>query len=81
MEHEPLTYYEKLENVFVLTETKKMLEAKLNELKSNQQTTDIIEEDLRKITEEIEEYTDGVQANPDQMLMTALFNPAVMEED
>ncbi|MFC0560046.1 hypothetical protein [Halalkalibacter alkalisediminis] len=81
MEHEPLTYYEKLENVFVLTETKNMLEARLKELKASQQPTDSVEDDLRKIKEEIEEYTDGVAINPNQMVVTALFNPDVMEED
>jgi ribosome recycling factor len=79
MDHEPLTYYEKLENVFILMETKNMLEEKLKELKANHQSTVIVEDDLRKIEEEIEEYTDGVAPNPNQMTVTALFNPGVFE--
>ena len=58
-----------------------MLELKLNELKESQQPTDVVEDDLRKINEEIEEYTDGVPLNSNQMFVTSLFNPGVMEEE
>jgi hypothetical protein len=81
VDHEPLTYFEKLENVYVLMETKQMLEAKLKEMRTNHQPTSNIEEDLRKINEEIIEYTDGLQVSPDQFMVTSLFNPGVFDEE
>ncbi|WP_227936330.1 hypothetical protein [Alkalihalobacillus deserti] len=80
MDYEPLTYYEKLENVFILTETKNMLEAKLKELKLSNQPTVLVEDDLRKIKEEIEEYTDEVNPASNQIVVSSLFNPAVFDE-
>ncbi|MDT8861118.1 hypothetical protein N0O92_12820 [Alkalihalobacillus sp. MEB130] len=80
MDHQPLTYFEKLENVYVLMETRNMLQAKLEQLKETNQSTELVEEDLRKIEEEIEEYTDGAPVEPNQIMTSSLFNPAVMEE-
>ncbi|GAE37001.1 hypothetical protein [Halalkalibacter akibai] len=81
MEHEPLTYFEKLENVYVLTETKNMLQAKLNEQTTPVEERALLEDDLRKINEEIEEYTDGQIVTPGQFTVTSLFNPAVFDEE
>ncbi|MCL7746054.1 hypothetical protein [Halalkalibacter alkaliphilus] len=81
MEHQPLTYFEKLENLYVLMETKKMLQAKLEQVKQENQPTNLIEEDLRKIEEEIAEYTDGSDMpDPNITITSSLFNPAIMEE-
>ncbi|KHF39900.1 hypothetical protein [Halalkalibacter okhensis] len=77
MEHQPLTYFEKLENVYVLMETKRMLQVKLEQVKQGNQPTNVIEEDLRKIDEEIAEYTDGISPEPNGTITSSLFNPAV----
>ncbi|ARK30463.1 hypothetical protein [Halalkalibacter krulwichiae] len=76
-EHEPLTYFEKLENVYILLETKQMLEAKLKESQASIQEKSILEDDLRKIHEEILEYTNGYQIEPEQMSVSSLFNPGI----
>ncbi|GAE25147.1 hypothetical protein JCM9140_1124 [Halalkalibacter wakoensis JCM 9140] len=80
MDHQPLTYFEKLENVYVLIETRKMLQHKLTQLKEANQSTELVKEDLRKIEEEIEEYTDGAPVETNQTLTSSLFNPALINQ-
>ncbi|WP_332697515.1 hypothetical protein [Halalkalibacter lacteus] len=79
MNHQPTTYYEKLENVYVLTETRQMLQIKLEQLKGSNESTELVEHDLRKIEEEIQEYTGGVPVT--QTITSSLFNPVIFEEE
>jgi phosphomevalonate kinase len=81
MSHQPLTYYEKLENVYVLMETQQMLQNKLKQSKESNESTHLIEEDLRKIEEEIKEYTEEAPTNQTQLITSSLFNPGLLEED
>ncbi|MFC0472565.1 hypothetical protein ACFFHM_19280 [Halalkalibacter kiskunsagensis] len=81
MNQQPLTYYEKLENTYVLMETRNMLQIKLEQLKATNESTKLIEEDLQKIEKEIEEYTEGAPVNESDLITSSLFNPAIFEEE
>ncbi|MGP7816555.1 hypothetical protein [Niallia sp. 01092] len=77
MKQKPLTYIEKVENLYILMETRQMLQSKLQELQQNNQSYQLIEEDLRKIDKEILSYTDGQHIqDPEQMITSSIFNPA-----
>ena len=78
MDHRPLSYVEKLENLYVLMETKQMLENKVNEL-TDHESVKIMKEDLAKINEEISSYTNGQSYEILELNMTqSLFNPAYL---
>ncbi|WP_026672251.1 hypothetical protein [Alkalihalobacterium bogoriense] len=80
MDKQSMSYVEKLEHLYVLMETQKLLEAKRDELISRRADYDTIEQDLVKIKEEMNEYTDG--QNADYHSVTgALFNPALLQND
>ncbi|BAB06806.1 hypothetical protein P4637_05670 [Halalkalibacterium halodurans] len=81
MEHRSLTYVERLMNLHVLMETKQMLQTKLAEMNGDDQSFELVKEDLRKIEEEIKSYADEQSIEAlDQSMPHALFNPAVTEE-
>ncbi|OLO26543.1 hypothetical protein BTR23_22900 [Alkalihalophilus pseudofirmus] len=81
MEQQDLTYIEKLQNLHVLMETRQMLQNKLTELKGNSPSFELVEEDLRKIDQEIEALTEKQSLEGmDQSMTHSLFNPAVIEE-
>lgn len=77
MEEHPLTYFEKLEKIYVLTETGQMLQEQLNELQNNNEPYDHVEEDLNKIHEEIHYYTDGEPIENLDFSNVSLINPAL----
>ncbi|TES58143.1 hypothetical protein E2L07_00150 [Halalkalibacterium halodurans] len=81
MEHRSLTYVERLMNLHVLMETRQMLQTKLAEMNGDDQSFELVKEDLRKIEEEIKSYADEQSMEVlDQSMPHALFNPAVTEE-
>ncbi|MCT8138096.1 hypothetical protein H1D32_10225 [Anaerobacillus sp. CMMVII] len=75
MEHQPLTYFEKLERLYVLTETRKMLRNQADELRSSNQAVDLIEDDLNKIEQEIKYYANGHDIEELDFTTSSLINP------
>ncbi|WP_216829633.1 hypothetical protein [Alkalihalobacterium elongatum] len=81
MEREDLTYVEKLQNLHILMETRQMLQNKLKEIQNSDSMNEVIMDDLRKIEQEIKEYTSNSSLEQVDLSMThSLFNPAVIEE-
>ncbi|SDZ63272.1 hypothetical protein SAMN05421736_12316 [Evansella caseinilytica] len=82
MEQHPLTYLEKLENLYVLLETRQMLEAKMHGLPDDSEEYRLIQKDLAKIKEEMMDYTD--EKSIEQLsapITSSLFNPAMYIDD
>lgn len=75
MEHQPITYFEKLERLYVLTETRKMLKNQLEELRSSNQSSNLIEDDLNKIEQEILYYANGHDIEELDFTNSSLINP------
>ncbi|WP_078553573.1 hypothetical protein [Bacillus alkalicellulosilyticus] len=77
-----LSYVEKLENLYVLMETKQMLEQKEKELPKDSKQIELVQEDLRKIKQEMELYTNGqtIDFDKNELVLGALFNPSLVEE-
>jgi hypothetical protein len=75
MDQQPLTYFEKLERLYVLTETRKMLKNQLSELQVNNQSQDVIEDDLHKIEQEIIYYANGHDIEELDFTNSSLINP------
>ncbi|MBU9713120.1 hypothetical protein [Evansella tamaricis] len=81
MKYQPISYFEKLENLYVLMETREMLQKKLNEVEVTDPGYGMIQEDLQKIENEMMEYTNGQHIEQfKQPLNDSLFNPTVMYE-
>lgn len=82
MTNQPLTYVEKLENLYVLLETRNMLEHKLNHVYTAEHS-DEIRADIQTINEEIMSYCDdGIPIETIDLNITkSLFNPAVYFDD
>ncbi|MBU9720646.1 MULTISPECIES: hypothetical protein [Bacillaceae] len=79
MKYESLPYFEKLESLYVLLETKQMLQDKLTKIDVTDPGYKVIEEDLKKIEHEMLEYTNG-QYMDSQKVNPTLFNPAVFQQ-
>lgn len=77
MASEQLTYFEKLEKIYILTETRQMLRKKLVELETNNQPLEPISDDIHKIEQEIILYTDGQPIEDLDFSNTTLLNPAL----
>ncbi|MFN7249786.1 MAG: hypothetical protein ACK4M9_03255 [Anaerobacillus sp.] len=75
MDQQPLTYFEKLERLYVLTETRKMLKNQLSELQVNNQSQAGIEDDLLKIEQEIMYYANGHDIEELDFTTSSLINP------
>jgi hypothetical protein len=75
MDHQPITYFEKLERLYVLTETRKMLKNQLEELKETNQSFDHIEDALTKIQQEIKYYANGHDIEELDFFNSSLINP------
>lgn len=75
MDHQPLTYFEKLERLYVLTETRKMLKGQLEEQQHSNQAKDLIEDDLQKIEQEIKMYANGQDIEELDFTTSSLINP------
>ncbi|MBU8906076.1 hypothetical protein [Desertibacillus haloalkaliphilus] len=81
MANEELSYMERMEKLYVLKETQQLLLQKLGELKENNEPHDSVEDDLRKIEQEIDLYTGGIPAEEAQGLINeSLINPATLME-
>lgn len=77
MEQPGLTYFEKLEKIYVLTETGQMLREKMTQLQSTNEPFDHIQEDLNKIEQEIHSYTNGEAIHDLDFSNISLINPAL----
>ena len=75
MEQQPLTYFEKLEKLYVLTETRKMLKIQLDELTNSNQSTELVLDDLNKIEQEINYYANGHDIEELDFSNSSLLNP------
>ncbi|RXI96725.1 hypothetical protein DS745_23810 [Anaerobacillus alkaliphilus] len=75
MEQQSLTYFEKLERLYVLTETRKMLKSQLEEVNSSNQSPHLIEDDLHKIEQEIKIYANGHDIEELDFTTSSLINP------
>ncbi len=51
--------YEKMQRIYILQETYQLLQQKQQELQNNGESSAAIEDDLRKIEEELQEYTNS----------------------
>lgn len=82
MEDRPLTYIEKLENVYILLETRNMLEHKLKHVYDIEQLREI-NADLETLNQDILSYAgDELPIDAIEDTMTkSLFNPAVYFDD
>lgn len=78
MEQNSLTYFEKLEKLYVLTETRQMLRNKLDELKNSNETFDHMNDDLAKIEQEILTHTNGHPIEELDFSNISLVNPAII---
>ncbi|OIJ12934.1 hypothetical protein BKP35_10240 [Anaerobacillus arseniciselenatis] len=77
MEQPGLTYFEKLEKIYVLTETGQMLREKMTQLQNNNEPYEHIQEDLNKIEQEISAYTNGAAIHDLDFSNISLVNPAL----
>ncbi|OIJ19229.1 hypothetical protein BKP45_13805 [Anaerobacillus alkalidiazotrophicus] len=78
MEQNSLTYFEKLEKLYILTETRQILRDKVAELSVSNENFDNINVDLTKIEEEIMSYTNGHPLENLDFSNTSLLNPAII---
>lgn len=81
MNENSLSYMEKLENVFVLLETKQMLENKLHSIEAGTREYQLIKADIRKMEEDLLEYTGRKEMNIEQTTIPSLFNPALLDDE
>ncbi|MFA9556994.1 hypothetical protein ACERII_06810 [Evansella sp. AB-rgal1] len=71
-----LSYVEKLENLFVLLETRSMLKDTLSSYDDEG-----LKEDLRKIEQEIRSYSTGLSCEElEEKISISLFTPTILEE-
>ncbi len=77
MEQPGLTYFEKLEKIYVLTETGQMLREKMTQLQNNNEPYAHIQDDLNKIEQEISAYTNGAGIHDLDFSNISLVNPAL----
>lgn len=75
MDQQPLTYFEKLERLYVLTETRKILKNQLQENEASNQPTNTIDDDLQKIEQEISFYANGHDIEELDFTTSSLINP------
>ncbi|MDQ0254652.1 hypothetical protein J2S74_002031 [Evansella vedderi] len=76
-----MSYFEKLENLYVLKETRQMLLKKLQETNPNTVLHHVISDDLNKIEQEMTLYTDGQTVEVlDKAMTSSLMNPAIYYE-
>ncbi|MGO4886946.1 hypothetical protein ACJ2A9_04235 [Anaerobacillus sp. MEB173] len=81
MSNQPQTYFEKMEKVNMLTEKHQTLIQKYNEYKAVNLPTDNLEDDLRKIEEEMKIQTNGYSVDQIKAAMNneSLFLPNHLE--
>ncbi|MDG5787250.1 hypothetical protein QA612_07070 [Evansella sp. AB-P1] len=76
MKEQPFSYIEKLENLYVLLETRNMLLKKKNEIENDTNESEQLEDDLKKIEVEINNYSNGMSVEEIEQSMTStLFYP------
>ncbi len=75
MEQQPKTYFEKLERLYVLTETRKLLKNQLAELQNNNEHYQQVEDDITKIEQELMYYANGTNIDELDFSTSSLLNP------
>ncbi|ADU30606.1 hypothetical protein [Evansella cellulosilytica] len=74
------SYFEKIEKLYILNETKQMLEHKLASDHLLIEEINIIQEDIKKINKEIEAHTNHKETADRALNMSLLFPNTIADE-